>query len=590
MKKLTLAKILNLGLLLLFSSCVNNDYDINGDIDFTITFGGSEFAIPGGSTEEIKLTKVLDLENNDLIKTDENGNYYLTQTGSPSNASVSIDAFTVSKPIFDPINTTVTGFDEEIQIKPEENRELSSTIPDDFNTSFSIDGENLPSEMKKLNFVDVNLVATIHLTYSEQLMSEFECKDVKIQLPKFFVTNSGLVDANNVINLTNTPIRDVTGLTIDIPITRIDMTELPEGEGYDPATQTLLVNGEITINGDVSIWTDNLYGEQIPSDVNIQANVSITDNTLNNNDINILAVNAVVQPDINLEIDPVTFDDLPDFLSDEEVVLDLDNPAIYFNAENYTPVRAIANGTLTSIYYNGTPSQSVNFAITEENAIAGEMHYCLSQKPIEGEGLTNILIPGLSSLIEKIPDEIAIDVDANAIEEDVTIEPGREYFINTDYEVNVPFIFGPNLSVVYRDSIDGWQEDIADYELSGVLKLTADVANKIPLGVAFEAEPTTIGQYGNTITLTGVSVEVKNEEGNNIIPAGTMQAATTTSITVEMKETAEGSMARLDGLRFRAVATSENSSGAQLNEQQSIQLNNVKLKIPGGISGNFNDL
>ena len=69
-----------------------------------------------------------------------------------------------------------------------------------------------------------------------------------------------------------------------------------------------------------------------------------------------------------------------------------------------------------------------------------------------------------------------------------------------------------------------------------------------------------------------------------------MQAATTTSITVEMKETAEGSMARLDGLRFRAVATSENSSGAQLNEQQSIQLNNVKLKIPGGISGNFNDL
>ena len=58
MKKLTLAKILNLGLLLLFSSCVNNDYDINGDIDFTITFGGSEFAIPGGSTEEIKLTKV----------------------------------------------------------------------------------------------------------------------------------------------------------------------------------------------------------------------------------------------------------------------------------------------------------------------------------------------------------------------------------------------------------------------------------------------------------------------------------------------------------------------------------------------------
>ena len=116
------------------------------------------------------------------------------------------------------------------------------------------------------------------------------------------------------------------------------------------------------------------------------------------------------------------------------------------------------------------------------------------------------------------------------------------------------------------------------------------MANKIPLNVAFEAEPTTIDQYGNTITLTGVSVEVKNEEGNNIIPAGTMQAATTTSITVEMKETAEGSMARLDGLRFRAVATSENSSGAQLNEQQSIQLNNVKLKIPGGISGNFNDL
>ena len=49
-------------------SCVDNDYDLTDDIDLTIQVGGSEFAIPGGETEPILLSKILDIEEDALSR------------------------------------------------------------------------------------------------------------------------------------------------------------------------------------------------------------------------------------------------------------------------------------------------------------------------------------------------------------------------------------------------------------------------------------------------------------------------------------------------------------------------------------------
>ena len=54
-------------------------------------------------------------------------------------------------------------------------------------------------------------------------------------------------------------------------------------------------------------------------------------------------------------------------------------------------------------------------------------------------------------------------------------------------------------------------------------------------------------------------------------------------IDIEIKETTAGAVKKLDGLAFEIVAASgTDAQGQQLNENQTLQLKNVRLKVPGG--------
>ena len=63
-----------------FTSCNDNDYDFN-EIDATVGIGGDKLEIPVSSTDVIKLADVLELEANDCIKEDANGDYVFHQEG-----------------------------------------------------------------------------------------------------------------------------------------------------------------------------------------------------------------------------------------------------------------------------------------------------------------------------------------------------------------------------------------------------------------------------------------------------------------------------------------------------------------------------
>ena len=72
--------------------CVDHDYDLSEDIDLTISLGGDNLTVPGSSTEQIFLSKILDLNEGSSIKAVEvdgmyglaKGDYVLLQEGSSS--------------------------------------------------------------------------------------------------------------------------------------------------------------------------------------------------------------------------------------------------------------------------------------------------------------------------------------------------------------------------------------------------------------------------------------------------------------------------------------------------------------------------
>ena len=79
--------ILSLGT---FTGCIDNDYDLDG-VDMTIGIGNGEFILPTCSTDSIKLSEVLELNESETVVEKENGDYYYLQDGntvSPTNTKV----------------------------------------------------------------------------------------------------------------------------------------------------------------------------------------------------------------------------------------------------------------------------------------------------------------------------------------------------------------------------------------------------------------------------------------------------------------------------------------------------------------------
>lgn len=62
-------------------SCVDSKYDLDKDIDWTITVGGDYLTVPVGTTDTIFLSKIIDLEKDGMLGVDGNHEYHLTKKG-----------------------------------------------------------------------------------------------------------------------------------------------------------------------------------------------------------------------------------------------------------------------------------------------------------------------------------------------------------------------------------------------------------------------------------------------------------------------------------------------------------------------------
>lgn len=550
------------------SSCVDNDYDLNDDIDLTISVGGEEFAIPGGKTEAIKLSKILKVEEGDLVKIDKaTGDYFLLQTGSPSNTDIRVDGFDIASPSIPPIRPELS-FDYPTQSAPRvADIKLEAKIPENqYKTTFNLTA-SLPKEIKSLTHIDLNIDAKLTFSFNTGITKKLNLEDITIKFPDYILSDK-LV--NGVLHIKNQPVLNGGFIIIDIPIKGIKISPQNITNGK------LTIDGEILLNGMVSVMSSDLIISQSPVSVILNADVAL-------DNIQVTGVTGKVKPDINITVEPITLNDLPDFLSDEEVRLDVTNPQIFFTANNHTPVEASVKGTLTSILQPESSNMpTASFAIPQ---ILSNLNQAFCLSPINPQIIdtTWIDVPQLPSLVAKIPKEIQIQIEAEAADKESQITLNRNYSIQTDYSVKVPFMYGDKLTIVYKDTIDGWQEDIEDYDVKAV-NATAYVINKIPLNLILTAVAITKDAKDEHQELKGVAVVVKvNGIENGIIKAGDINQGTTTPIVIEIKETIAGSVKKLDGLQLKAVADSKGTTNGYLNENQTIQLTDVKLKVPGGL-------
>ena len=203
------------------------------------------------------------------------------------------------------------------------------------------------------------------------------------------------------------------------------------------------------------------------------------------------------------------------------------------------------------------------------------------------EGGTDVRVENLNDLIEKIPDNISLEnIVAKALQKEYDIDLGETYHVSTDYFVDAPLKFGENLDIVYRDTINDWNSDIVDNGIEvKVVNVEMNAINKIPLNLELSA----IAIDVNSEEIEGIVAEVSDliRPGHGIKDTEGGEVVTPLTIKLTAKE---GEMKKLDGLLLKINATNkdENYQDVWLNEKQTLKLDNIRIKVPGGVKLNLN--
>ena len=328
------------------------------------------------------------------------------------------------------------------------------------------------------------------------------------------------------------------------------------------------------------------------SALSIGANVTV-------NNITLQSATGIFDPEINItSLGDVAVTGVPDFLSEDGVRADLDNPQIILSIKNDMDAAAKVSAKVISTK-NGQNLATVQLPEMHiyKTTVTPVTKICICRhKTAEltaQYGAANVYeVSNLATLINKhIPDHVQItNVEAKAdLSQEMTIEFGNNYKVEPSYEVYAPLAFAEGAVIEYADDFDGWNDDLDELELAEgtYLRLTADAQNLVPATLIVEATP--LGVDGTDISN---QIEVNIKQGTVKASADGVTAATS-PLEIELREKVKGALQKLDGLSYKVKGKASHDgttvTGINLNsEKHTLKLENIKVKLVGKVIGNFN--
>lgn len=576
---------------LTLTGCTNNDYDLN-NVDATMGFGSESLVIPNSSTKDIQLKDVLDLKEGGCVVTDAAGNYLFQLAGGDVEAAY---------PNISPIILDVTNvFDGDISLSnaastgAKARRAPSSSLHLASPKVMMFEYHGNDKAVKSINEAKINenengTEISIRLDFSNISTAVSNIESATLTLPAYLSIsqvngNSNGVPTHNGSKVTITNISTARPLELSLKTQKLDFTNNQNDHG-----RLSINNGAIDLAGYFSIAMQCNVTGAMPDNPTIKAKIGVADRTITMN-----SATGIFDPKINLNsLGEVDVTGLPDFLDDDDVVADLDNPQILLTVNNDMDVAATVSATVIST----KGGRELARVTLPEMSVAknGLSKICICRQKTseltQQYGEANVYaVSNLSTLINRIPDHIKIvDVNAHAKPEVATIVFGEKYQVKPSYEVNAPLAFGEKANIVYEDSFTGWNDDIDKLDLAEgtYIEVTANVENKVPAYLTVKAYP--VDAQGNKIE-DKLLIEIPDE----VAASTDGTTAVTTPITMKITPKVKNSLKQLDGLVFRLEGSAKSANGNKvtgisLNEREhTLKLNDIKVKIVGKIIGDFN--
>lgn len=582
--------------LALYSSCVNDDYDLTKDFDKTVTIDG-DIKMPVGNSETILISDILDLDESQsgVLTIGENGDYSLNISGDRTETTFNVPTISITRAL-----TTEGGFIGSIDRSDilGELGIVSTTMPlpsgltmdRDFPASKTpvVIDETVPEEIIDIKEISGTATGIISLHTN---IAKATVSGLAISFPEYL--NIGSVSTadkevrfsfdrkNNTLTFEPTTVTG-TAIVIRMEIIGIDFDRLPAGQGFIADRHAISLNDDIKISGFTLRMLSDDFGKtvsDIPEKVTMDLGITIG---------SVDMADATIKVDPKIDIQPmwVNVGTLPSFVNGDGTVLDLYNPQVMLQVSNGSPLALTLNAVLESDKAGDKARVRIGngSGATDEIRIKadGETMICLSRTGEDTpENFTSVTVPDLTDLIKNVPDRIGItDTDIKATDEYITVKAGKDYRLSYSYNVLVPLAFGSEMRFGYSTDFSGWNEtfnneDGDDFEIRNA-DLTFDFVNTIPVGFGLSASA--IDKSGNVIP------EIKMTVDGDAAP-GSISKPGRSSVRLNIKAESN-SLNRLDGIRLNLNASGpgKDHQGECLNKNQGIRLENMKLSMQGSIT------
>lgn len=626
-KHLLVTGMLCAGTTLLFTGCIDDSYDLD-KVDLTMKLNTEGLGVKLGNTDLIALADIID--EDETVKTEANGLYYLVKDGT-SNFNVKVDNMTTS---FNDtkldMNTPVLQYKDVFEqlrdagIPVTEGSTLP--IPADFEMHGSAKGDQ-EVDFKITDVSDVKQVKTIDLQKSKVALTLTEAnqpaslnlgvtrlKNIRLYLPKFLgVTDVApgweLKEGNVLVYTLNGGIYNYNRNNPEICSVYLNKVALDQtkNNGKVENGSIELTPNELNVTMTAEqVFFENRAGRELSMNVGDQASVRL-DIKVPNNVLNISQVTGIFNPAIDPDNERIDVSsDLPDFLQDKEVRIVATNPTIRFHANMSTlPVGIDMRGTLTAVKENGAFENGATTKVVKLDKGVMEMgrdnyvYYCnQGNTPYDPEGAkagaaTVENTANIGDLITELPDYLEVDLKNNQINvknEYYTVQLGRDYHVDADYSVFVPFEFDRGLKVVYNDSTESMHSDLKDLSATGTLEVMADAYNTIPLELLVGLKAVDVDGNELPVEFNTAEAHVAPGDGSTYTMNGEVKQRSGSEVMTPIKITAKlddkDLLSRIDKLCFNIHADATGSN--KLVSTQYLKLNNIKIKLHAGVIADFN--
>lgn len=592
------------------TGCIDNNYDLS-DLDTTTRINVNNLTLPI-NVAPITLDNLIEFDEDGIIQTQEIDGvpyYVIKQGGKPEDAfssgEIEIQTVYVNAPVINDTPTTLSIIAGLNKAKKSNGKRIDGIdIPDweyQMNEQIGADFEytdgNIPREIVSVEHISTmpfRFEMTLTIGGLGDIFEKLTFSDVDIQLPKNLdakVAAGSPGSYNATTGVWHIDALDITSTNVKIAVEAQGVTfaagESPIKDGQ------LNFKGQFRINKGKMILKPKVNGYNIPDPNDYKDLAFNVAYKLGDLDIRRFTGEIAYTLD-DLNIDPVSLSDIPDFLQGDQTVIKLPNPQIYVNIENPLYQQSqVSVETGVKLVADRGEGVTRSFEAAKPIVIKGQRtaNYLLAQNPDAvtpqpgyTQNLNRISVPDLGELLAPaqgqaagLPKAITIELPGAGLGQHsraVNFELGQNIGeVTGNWMLFAPLALADGSNIIYEEKVRDWYSDeMKDLHITG-LTLIADADNEAPMGINLFAYPVCKDKDGNEVRV-GVLKTEKPLAANSQSP-------------LEIKLTLpEGTdLTSLDGMDF--VATLTGGNGTPLSPDQVLNLKNIRITVDGYYTTSF---